>query len=137
MTLLFHAGGTPTLPSIAALKGARASCPPEPGPACTHRKSKHKKNICRLLPPVHRRGRLCAQDALYCKGRLYAQEFYIELQMSLKLAFGFAAQAHKPIQGVRMAGEMQMDKACQDAAVQGLKTFICLRLIVLPATFVD
>ena len=31
MTLLFHAGGTPTLPSIAALKGARASCPPEPG----------------------------------------------------------------------------------------------------------
>jgi hypothetical protein len=30
MTLLFHAGGTPTLPSIAALKGARASCPPEP-----------------------------------------------------------------------------------------------------------
>jgi hypothetical protein len=33
MTLLFHAGGTPTLPSVAALKGARASCPPEPGPA--------------------------------------------------------------------------------------------------------
>ena len=33
MALLFHAGGTPTLPSIAALKGARASCPPEPGPA--------------------------------------------------------------------------------------------------------
>ncbi len=31
MNLLFHAGGTPTLPSIAALKGARASCPPEPG----------------------------------------------------------------------------------------------------------
>jgi len=31
MTLLFHAGGTPTLPSVAALKGARASCPPEPG----------------------------------------------------------------------------------------------------------
>jgi hypothetical protein len=30
MTLLFHAGGTPTLPSVAALKGARASCPPEP-----------------------------------------------------------------------------------------------------------
>jgi hypothetical protein len=27
MTLLFHAGGTPTLPSVAALKGARASCP--------------------------------------------------------------------------------------------------------------
>jgi len=33
MTILFHAGGTPTLPSVAALKGARASCPPEPGPA--------------------------------------------------------------------------------------------------------
>jgi hypothetical protein len=31
MALLFHAGGTPTLPSIAALKGARASCPLEPG----------------------------------------------------------------------------------------------------------
>jgi hypothetical protein len=31
MALLFHAGGTPTLPSIATLKGARASCPPEPG----------------------------------------------------------------------------------------------------------
>ena len=31
MPLIFHAGGTPTLPSIAALKGARASCPPEPG----------------------------------------------------------------------------------------------------------
>ncbi len=31
MPLLFHAGGTPTLPYIAALKGARASCPPEPG----------------------------------------------------------------------------------------------------------
>jgi len=31
MTLLFHAGGTPTLPSVAALKGARASCPLEPG----------------------------------------------------------------------------------------------------------
>ena len=31
MPLLFHAGGTPTLPSVAALKGARASCPPEPG----------------------------------------------------------------------------------------------------------
>ena len=30
MPLLSHAGGTPTLPSIAALKGARASCPPEP-----------------------------------------------------------------------------------------------------------
>jgi hypothetical protein len=30
MPLLFHAGGTPTLPSVAALKGARASCPPEP-----------------------------------------------------------------------------------------------------------
>ncbi len=29
--LLFHAGETPTLPSIAAQKGARASCPPEPG----------------------------------------------------------------------------------------------------------
>ena len=31
MALLFHAGGTPTLPSVAPLKGARASCPPEPG----------------------------------------------------------------------------------------------------------
>jgi hypothetical protein len=30
MPLLFHAGGTPTLPSFTALTGARASCPPEP-----------------------------------------------------------------------------------------------------------
>ena len=35
-------------------------------PACTHRKSKQHNTICRLLPPVHRRGRLCAQESHLC-----------------------------------------------------------------------